>query len=297
MQVLRDPQIISGFIYDEPVAEHPVLTHCGEALCSRGHALAPHSHGGFEFLYLSRGEASWRSGGHLYRQGIGELFVALPNESHATGPKANSENQHVWMGLKLDEMGAEAAALARQLRSADSRLISDCHEVEPLMRAIVSQVVSLRPRRTAVIRSLIKSFIALVGQRLEIAGGNPGPPARQLPYSPGVQKALAYMRQHLDHRVPLSDFTAAATSRSTAHFCTQFHREVGVSPSAYHAGLRLEAARLALSQPTYDVTTAALQYGFSSSQHFSTRFKEAYGLSPMAWKSGAHSPTTRSKRS
>ena len=47
MQVLRDPQIISGFAYENPVDDLPELTHCGEALCCEGHFLKPHTHPGF----------------------------------------------------------------------------------------------------------------------------------------------------------------------------------------------------------------------------------------------------------
>jgi len=292
MQVLRDPQIISGFIYEEPVAELPALTHCGEALCCLGHARPPHIHEGFEFLYLSRGAACWQAAGQLFQQRIGEMFIAFPGEPHATGPKGNSENQHIWIGLRLEGLGPAAVRLARQIRHAKVRLLSDCHEAEPLLRAIIGQVVALRPRRAKVIRSLVEAFIALVGQRLDIARHPSDVGAHVLPYTPAVQKALAYMRQNLDRRLPLADLTAAATARNVPHFCSQFHREVGVTPAAYHVGLRLEAAREALRQPSFEITMAALQFGFSSSQHFSTLFKRAFGVRPREWKMGSRGSDT-----
>ncbi len=108
-----------------------------------------------------------------------------------------------------------------------------------------------------------------------------------LPYSYGVQKAVSYLQQNLQERLPLTDLAAVATARSVPHFCTQFRREVGMTPAAYHLQLRLEAAREALRQPTYDVTTVAMAYGFSSSQHFSTQFKRAFKVSPKAWRVSA----------
>ncbi len=287
MQVLRDPQIISGFIYEEPVLELPAFTHCGEALCCCGHSRPPHTHEGFEFLYLSRGEASWHTAGQLFQQRIGEMFIAYPREPHATGPKPNSENQHIWIGLRLESLGPAAAKLARQIRRANVHLLPDCQEAETILRAIVGQVVDLRLRREWVIRALINAFVALVGQRLDIATNPSDVGARVLPYTLGVQKALAYMRRNLDRRLPLADLTAAATARSVPHFCSQFHREVGVTPAAYHVGLRLQAAREALRQPSFEVTMVAQQFGFSSSQHFSTLFKRAFGLPPRAWKTGS----------
>jgi AraC-like DNA-binding protein len=287
MQVLRDPQIISGFIYEDPVAELPAMTHCGEALCCRGHARPPHSHEGFEFLYLSRGKAHWEAAGRTYVQRMGDVFIAHPREQHCTGPNTNPENLHIWIGLRLEDLGPGGRRLADQLRRAEIRILRDCQEVEPLLRSIVSQVVMMRRKRAQVVRALLDAFVALLEQRIDCAKDPTYRTVRALPYSPAVQKALAYMRQRLDHRLPLRDLAGAATARSIPHFCSQFHREVGVTPAAYHVSMRLEAAREMLRQPAFDITTAALQSGFSSSQHFSTLFKRAFGVTPRVWKAKA----------
>lgn len=283
MKVLREPQIISGFIYDAPVDELPELTHCGEALCCRGHHRKPHAHEGFEFLYLSRGRASWKADGEVTTQEMGDLYIAYPSEKHGTGPAPNSENHHLWVGLKLDDLGAPARALAAKLRQARLRLLPGCPEVEPVLRGLVAQVVAHHPHRLQTVRSYLDLFIALVTQRLE--AGNRSAPARSaLPYSYAVQRAIAYMEQRLDQRLPLRDFAAMATARSVPHFCAQFRREVGVSPAAYHLQLRANAARQALRQPDFDVTKVAMQHGFSSSQHFSTVFRRAFGVTPREWR-------------
>jgi AraC-like DNA-binding protein len=96
--------------------------------------------------------------------------------------------------------------------------------------------------------------------------------------------AIAYMRQNLDRRIELREFAKAAAFRSVPHFCEQFHREVGITPSVFHMQLRLEGARELLLQPDVDITTAALEFGFSSSQHFSTLFHRVFGVTPRQWK-------------
>ena len=286
MRVLRDPQIISGFIYENPIDELPAITHCGEALCCCGHAREPHAHEGFEFLYLSRGTAYWQTGGNAYTQRMGDIFIARPGEPHATGPRANPENQHVWLGLCLEKLEASGARLALQILRTDIRLLSECYEVEPILRAIIGQVVTMRRERAPVARALVDAFIALLGQRIASAEDPAYQTARALPYSPAVQKALVYLKQNLDRRVPIRDLAAVAMARSAPHFCSRFHEEVGMPPAAYHLAMRLEAAREMLRQPTFDITTTALQFGFSSSQHFSTLFKRAFRVTPRNWKAG-----------
>lgn len=283
MKVLRDPQIISGFVYDAPVDELPQLTHCGEALCCRGHYRKPHAHTGFEFLYLSRGCASWKADGEVTAQAMGDLYIAYPNEKHGTGPVPNPENHHLWVGLKLDTFGPAAGKLAKILRTARLRNLTGVPEVEPVLRGLVAQVVAQHPHRLQAVRSYLDLFIALVTQRL-LAEKQPAPAKSALPYSYPVQRAIAYMERQLDRRLPLSDLAAMATARSVPHFCALFRREVGVSPAAYHLQLRVRAARQALRQPDFDITKVALQHGFSSSQHFSTVFRRAFGVTPREWR-------------
>jgi transcriptional regulator GlxA family with amidase domain len=147
----------------------------------------------------------------------------------------------------------------------------------------VAQIVAQQPDRSRAISAYIDLFITLVQQRLH--GGEHGHSAASaLPYSYAVQRAVTFMQQQLDRRLPLRDVAAMATARSIPHFCAQFRREVGVSPAAYHLQLRLDAARLVLRQPDFDITKVALPPGFSSSQHFSTPFRRAYGVTPRAWR-------------
>ena len=283
MKVLREPQIISGFLYDRPVDDLPALTHCGEALCSRGHHLKPHAHPVFEFLYLARGRATWRAGGVVSAQGMGDLYIVYPGEKHGTGPVPNPENHHLWVGLQLEQLGPAARRLAAELRRTRLRSLSGCPEVEPVLRGLVAQVVANHPQRRQAIAAYLELFVTLVTQRLR-EGERRTPATTALPYSYAVQRAVAYMEQQLDRRLPLRDLAAMATARSVPHFCAQFRREVGVSPAAYHLRLRLAAARLTLRQPGFDVTKTAQQHGFSSSQHFSTLFRSAYGTTPREWR-------------
>jgi AraC-like DNA-binding protein len=289
MKVLRDPQIISGFVFEQPVDELPELTHCGEALCCEGHCRMPHAHPVFEFLYLSRGRATWRAHDETSVQHMGDLYIAYPGEKHSTGPKRNPENHHLWMGVDLDKIGRDGARLSARLRAERPRLVTGCDEVEPVLRALMRQVVAHRARRTEAILACIRMFIVLLEQRLDAGETRTGrePAERRLPYSHAVQKAMDYLQQNLERRLPLADLAAVATARSVPHFCTQFRREVGLTPAAFHLQLRLNAAREALRQPAIDVTMAALQYGFSSSQHFSTQFRRAFGVTPRSWRQGA----------
>ncbi|MDD5198809.1 MAG: AraC family transcriptional regulator [Terrimicrobiaceae bacterium] len=291
MKIIRESTHISGFLYDKPVQELPALTHCGETLCARGHAIAPHAHPGFEFHYLSRGAYGWSVGRQATDQRMGDIFVNYPNELHATGPGTYPESHFLWIGLHLSQLGAEGKRLAALLRRKNCRVLPGCHEAEPILRGLVSQVISHRAHRSAATLAYLQTLIAVIQQRAMSADSESHGDAARLPYSHSIQKAVSYLEKNLDRRLPLSELTAAATMRHVPHFCAQFHREVGVTPAAHHRRLRLHAAREALEQPAFTITMAALQFGFSSSQHFSVCFQREFGVSPMRWR---NDPTHRS---
>lgn len=280
MRIIRESTHISGFLYERPVPEVPALTHCGEALCARGHQVKPHVHSGFEFHYLSHGGPfGWRIGRQAFEQRAGEIFINHPRERHHTGPSMSPESHFLWIGLELSGLGAAGRRLAALLAACDGRVLRTCQETEPVLRGLIAQIISPRARQRAVVEAYLQMFIVLLEQRLR-ATDEAEQRVDFRPYSHGTIKAISYLEKNLDRRVSLEELTTAVARRGVTNFCTQFRREVGVSPAAYHRRLRLQAAREALRQPSYAITTAALEFGFNSMQHFCTHFRREFGVSP-----------------
>ncbi len=71
---------------------------------------------------------------------------------------------------------------------------------------------------------------------------------------------------------------------SPFHLCRSFRRATGHTIHAWDEGLRLRRAAAHLEAGGRDLTTVALDHGFSSHAHFSTRFHRAFGLTPSAWR-------------
>lgn len=61
-----------------------------------------------------------------------------------------------------------------------------------------------------------------------------------------------------------------------------FRQHLGVSPTAYHLGLRLERARELLRLSTLAITDVSLACGFRSPSHFSTAYARRFGRPPRA---------------
>jgi len=285
MEVIAGPEFLSGFLCDAPFDDFPAFTHCGEAQANPGAELSLHEHCGFEFLYLMRGSISWEIGDERVEQRMGDLFVAHPRERHRTAGPFREDTYNFWIGLELDKLGPEGRELARLLRRGKIRVLHHCHGMEPILRAIVGAVVTPLPDQRPVIMAYLNVLIAQIKQGIKLGASNRQPALKtHLPYSYPVQKTISYMKRNLDRRLSLAELAKVATMRNTSYFGYRFRQEVTLTPAAYHLQMRLEAARDCLSQPSMDITSAALHHGFSSSQHFSALFRRAFGVTPLKWK-------------
>jgi len=285
MKAVRDHQIISGFCLEGPVDGLPGVTHCGDAWCSARHRLQSHTHLGFEFVYLTRGRASWTVRGEAVNQSMGDLLITYPREPHATGTGHGGDFQLLWVGLDLDRMGAPGRRISRRLARERHVLLTGCHEMEGALRGAFAQLAGNLPLKERVASDYLRTFLLLLEQRLALLHATSLPPPLA-PYSSATERALQFMQRTLDRHASLREIVAATGGRSAARFGTRFKREVGVSPAQHHLRLRLDAARQALRAGEAPVTQLAMRYGFSSSQHFSAAFRAVFGTTPRAWRNG-----------
>ncbi len=84
---------------------------------------------------------------------------------------------------------------------------------------------------------------------------------------------------------------AAQLKLSSSHFSHVFKQTFGITPLAYVARKRIEAARemmLATDQP---LTQIAYAHGFCDQSHFTRTFRRETGLSPLIWRQRCASRT------
>ncbi len=90
-------------------------------------------------------------------------------------------------------------------------------------------------------------------------------------------------RVRLSHRHRASqglDALASELDVSPFHLCRVFRAETGTSVHHYLTDVRLCRAARALADPRADLTTVALDHGFSDLSHFSRSFRARFGLPP-----------------
>lgn len=101
-----------------------------------------------------------------------------------------------------------------------------------------------------------------------------------------VELAKSYLVSRLGERVTL-DEVAGAVQASPFHFARMFARHTGVSLHRYIVRLRLRAALERVLDSPEDLTTVALDAGFSSHSHFTDAFRREFGAAPSVVRRAA----------
>ncbi len=241
-------------------------------------ALKPHlHHGAVEICLLFRGEQSYRVGKQLYRLRGGWQFVTFPDETHDTAGQPEEPGELCWLIVRLvpDLLflpPAHARSLAAALRVLPSRHFRAAKEAPALIGEIFHALRQPSSHLRAVVLAGLfnRYFMLTLKASAEAAGRSPTAP---------IQRCLDRVEQHPSETLHLAGLAALARL-SLSRFKTRFKREVGVPPAEYVLRRKVDAARVLLEGGRFNVTEAAFEMGFSSSQYFATVFRRYTGVSP-----------------
>jgi AraC family transcriptional regulator len=96
-----------------------------------------------------------------------------------------------------------------------------------------------------------------------------------------LNRVKEYIHGHLSTPLQLQQLAEIA-GLSEYHFARMFKQSMGVAPHQYVMNARIIRAENLLRNTRLDITTIALDCGFSSTSHFSNRFKSLRGVAPSA---------------
>jgi AraC family transcriptional regulator len=108
-------------------------------------------------------------------------------------------------------------------------------------------------------------------------------------YDRRICKAIDYIHLHFKEEMSI-DEVAKSAAFSKFHFQRLFRALTGESVGEFVRRFRLETAARRLKTPSYqaDITSLALELGFSSSQNFAKIFKSHYGMTPSEYRDSSN---------
>jgi CheY-like chemotaxis protein len=100
-----------------------------------------------------------------------------------------------------------------------------------------------------------------------------------------ARRAMAFIHEHYQESLARKDLAAYAGA-SPEYLSTCFHRETGITPSAYIERYRIRQAKELLEGSDMNITQVALAVGFCDSSYFGRVFRREVGVSPIAYRRG-----------
>jgi AraC-like DNA-binding protein/mannose-6-phosphate isomerase-like protein (cupin superfamily) len=248
--------------------------------------IPPHSHAGYEIIYLTEGSSQWWVGDSVYELTPGDVFVTWPGELHGLVNYVITPSAYYWIqleiagGLSLPGMSTQdVRSLVRDLdvmkyrRFAASSKIGECfHQIleEHKLRRRYSALLA-RSNLHALLIHLIRDHTTH-SRRAVLS---------QAPRSSVVRKAMSLIEQRLNE--PLSALQIPR-NMSDSSFHQLFRSEVGWTPVEYRARCRVQRAKAMLRESRLTIIEVALELGFASGQYFATAFKKATGVTPSQYR-------------
>lgn len=148
---------------------------------------------------------------------------------------------------------------------------------ELLMRAVRRYQTGDRERADAWLQAGLMEVA-----RQDALRSPPGPAGDQ---ARAIQRICERIRGAPGRRVRVPDL-ARELHVSPEHFCRLFRRQQGMSPRAFIARARIEAAQTLLLTSSHSVARIAQLLGYASPAYFSRQFKAKAGLPPSAFRRG-----------
>lgn len=237
------------------------------------HRYAPHVHDAWTIAQVRAGAARFKLEAHWHTAPAGSVFVIPPGAVH-TGESATPDGYDyrvlylepaviaAWVGEAPQASGGRPRAVVT--RDVDiSRALRAAHAA-----LLVSQARLEQDECIVAVARLLHDFA-----RRSSTGSEPVRRSHA-----AVQSARVYIEDRWNDDFTLGEL-ASVVGMSPFHLLRTFGDQVGMTPSAYRRGLRVEAARRLLRSGV-PCAQAALDCGFYDQAHLNRHFKRVVGVTP-----------------
>ena len=257
------------------------------------HSLVAHTHPRiFEVHSVIHGVLTFWVEQRTYSVGPGMVFLTRPGETHGAVNEVLSPAEWYWIHIRFPGQtplpglsAADTRRIRRSLETTENRLFPSSRALADCFARLLAEhraqgaMASLMARLT-----FQELLVCLLRDQSPAAPADPGPTL-----SPAIQRALAWIDDHLTEALSPMD-VAGAAGLSPSSLRQHFAAEVGCSPSDHITRRRIERAKLLLKESKRSITEIAYSLGFSTSAYFTAVFKRLIGTNPREYRNRLFEP-------
>jgi AraC family cel operon transcriptional repressor len=241
-----------------------------------------HRHNGYcELVCATKGEFRHRINGRESVQRAGEIILIREADLHElSGSRFSYVNvmfEQAWLG-RLEHF-MEAPGTAEALLGADiaPRAMVPAQEREMIdqsLEVLLSNSSNLggRPLFARFLLTVVTQYLAPLQDRVF---------STELPE--WLRELLVWLTSQREHYPPLSD-VVRRSCRCHEHFTREFSRHMGITPSHYLAGLKIDRAAEMLVTTNHKMLEVCHAAGFENESYFFRLFRCRKGMSPLAYR-------------
>jgi AraC-like DNA-binding protein len=239
-----------------------------------------HAHDVYEAHYVIGGRGSFEVHGLPLSVRPGDFFYTRPSTMHRMDVPNNSYLLQYIALLEPDSDQDEAVVrdLEELVGEARARRLGDRYHALFAQLSQLSLSPDARARRAASAR--MTAFLYDI--MLDANGATRGHPA--------IERALEFMRSHLDVGYSLDD-VVADLGLDRSYFIRLFKKHIGVPPMRYAMSLKMSAAADLLRTTDEPLAAVGSRVGFADEYHFAKRFKQWSGMAPGRYRTQGASTT------
>ncbi|MCK6264207.1 AraC family transcriptional regulator [Vibrio sp. ZSDE26] len=245
-----------------------------------------HSHDEFSFGLIQQGRAAYQNRGTTHQIGAGDIVTINPSDVHSCNPEAGTWSYSMLFvdTLKMGEFQKEVLGYERKMPMADyTPFLHDLERdgnitstFQNLFQALQSESIPLQAQ------AYFYDFIEVsLGQ-----GSNGGKREKTSPHLHHVREMLL---DNMDHTVQLDDL-ADEVGLSRYQLLRAFKNQYGLPPHAYLMDEKIKRSKKLLKSGQ-DISSVALQLGFSDQAHFQRQFKKKLAVTPKFYQSHFITPS------
>lgn len=232
----------------------------------------------YQVIYIAKGEGVFESVN--CRQTIakeGNIILLFPGEWHRFKPNENTGWDEFWVGFKGDII----ENIAQQNFLAKQKAVLDIGIHENIVTLFTEIIENTREEKTGYQPLVSGIVLHLLGQIHALT--------RQRSFEPEditeciINKARIIFRTNIDQDIAMEK-VAEELNVSYAWFRKAFKAYTGIAPNQYLLQLKIEKAKMFLSDNSRSIKEIAFSLNFESAFYFSKLFKEKTGASPEQFR-------------
>ncbi|HTN05964.1 AraC family transcriptional regulator [Agriterribacter sp.] len=236
----------------------------------------------YQVIYIAEGEGIFESAS--CKKSIiksGTVLLLFPGEWHRFKPNEQTGWDEYWVGFKGPIM--ENLVQQHFFHQRKAVLPVGIHEsIIHLMLEIIEKTKNEKTGYQPMVAGIVLHLLGQIHSLIKQNNFKPEDITESI-----INKARIIFRTNIDHDISIEKI-AEELNVSYAWFRKAFKTYSGIAPHQYLLQLKIEKAKILLTDHSKQVKEIAFSLSFKSAFYFSKLFKEKTGLSPEQFRKAMH---------